>query len=55
LIAAAHAGCFANKVLFILDNEGFVPGQFKTSCIVTIEDGAVISSKLVLEAKKRWN
>jgi len=51
LIAAAHAGCFNMKLSFVLGDAGFVPDQLETTCVVTIEDGTVTSSKLKLMAK----
>ena len=51
LIAAAHAGCFNMKLSFVLGNKGFIPDQLETTCVVTIEDGTVTSSKLKLVAK----
>ncbi len=51
LIAAAHAGCFSMKLSFVLGNHGFTPDQLETSCVVTIDDGKVTSSKLTLRAK----
>lgn len=51
LIAAAHAGCFNMKLSFVLGNKGITPDQLETSCVVTIEDGIVTSSKLKLLAK----
>ena len=51
LIAAAHAGCFSMKLSFVLGEKGFTPDQLETSCVVTIEDGTVTSSKLKLTAK----
>ena len=51
LIAAAHAGCFSMKLSFVLGNHGFIPDELETTCVVTIEDGTVTSSKLKLVAK----
>ncbi len=51
LIAAAHAGCFNMKLSFVLGNHGFVPEQLETTCVVTIEDIGITSSKLTLCAK----
>ncbi len=51
LIAAAHAGCFNMKLSFVLGNHGFVPEQLETTCVVTIEDIGITSSKLTLRAK----
>ena len=51
LIAAAHAGCFNMKLSFVLGNHGFTPDHLETTCVVTIDDGTVVSSKLKLLAK----
>ncbi len=50
LIAAAHAGCFTMKLSFNLGAAGFVPQVLQTHCIVTLENGAISSSHLVLDA-----
>jgi osmotically inducible protein OsmC len=51
LIAAAHAGCFSMKLSFVLNAAGFVPDEIKTQCHITLEDGAITKSHLVVEAK----
>lgn len=51
LIAAAHAGCFSMKLSFVLNAAGFTPDEIHTDCTITLEDGAVTSSHLVLKAK----
>lgn len=50
LIAAAHAGCFAMKLSFVLGAAGFTPTQLDASSTVTLENGAVTKSELVLKA-----
>jgi osmotically inducible protein OsmC len=50
LIAAAHAGCFTMKLSFNLSAAGFVPVKLQTNCVITLENGAVTSSHLTLEA-----
>lgn len=50
LIAAAHAGCFTMKLSFNLGGAGFTPDELKTNCTITLEDGKIISSHLVLTA-----
>jgi lipoyl-dependent peroxiredoxin len=50
LIAAAHAGCFAMKLSFILGAAGFTPSSLKVTCGVTIDSGKVTESKLQLIA-----
>ncbi|MBK8698796.1 MAG: OsmC family protein [Saprospiraceae bacterium] len=50
LIAAAHAGCFCMKLSFILGAAGFTPDNLSATCHITLEDGAITKSHLVLEA-----
>jgi osmotically inducible protein OsmC len=52
LIAAAHAGCFAMKLSFILGAAGFVPTSLATTCTVTFDSakGAIAESHLSLKA-----
>ena len=51
LVAAAHAGCFTMKLAFGLNGAGFTAESLETTCTVTLEDGAIITSHLVLNAK----
>jgi lipoyl-dependent peroxiredoxin len=51
LIAAAHAGCFTMKLSFNLAEAGFVPESLETEGQVTLEDGKISKSHLVLKAK----
>ena len=51
LVAAAHSGCFAMKLSFILGDAGFTPTELDVKCTITIEDGTINSSHLVLKAK----
>ena len=51
LIAAAHAGCFTMKLSFVLGAAGFTPESLETTSTVSLDDGTVTSSKLVLKAK----
>lgn len=51
LIAAAHAGCFSMKLSFVLGEAGFTPQQITTDCTITIDDGTITQSQLVLKAK----
>ncbi|HRJ30949.1 MAG TPA: OsmC family protein [Cyclobacteriaceae bacterium] len=50
LIAAAHAGCFTMKLSFVLGEAGFKPNELSTTCTITLENGAVTNSDLVLKA-----
>ena len=51
LIAAAHAGCFAMKLSFVLGAAGFTPETLDVTCEITFENGAVTKSHLILKAK----
>jgi|ERR1043166_5360792 osmotically inducible protein OsmC len=50
LVAAAHAGCFSMKLSFVLGAAGFTPDNIDTKCTVTLENGAVTESHLVVKA-----
>jgi len=51
LIAAAHAGCFTMKLTFVLGAAGFTPDSLETTSYVSLEDGTITESHLVLKAK----
>ena len=51
LIAAAHAGCFAMKLSFVLQGAGFTPDSLDVTAEVTLDNGVISSSHLVLKAK----
>ena len=51
LIAAAHAGCFTMKLTFALGAAGFTPDSIETTCAVSLEDGTISKSELVVKAK----
>lgn len=51
LIAAAHAGCFSMKLSFVLGGAGFTPDSIETTSTVTLENGAITGSHLVVKAK----
>lgn len=50
LIAAAHAGCFAMKLSFVLGGAGFTPETLDVTSTVTLDNGTITSSHLVLKA-----
>jgi osmotically inducible protein OsmC len=50
LIAAAHAGCFSMKLSFVLGAAGFTPDNIDTKCTITLENGAITESHLVVTA-----
>ncbi len=51
LVAAAHAGCFCMKLSFVLGAAGFTPEELNAKCVVNLEDGAITTSHLILNAK----
>ncbi|HEX5023740.1 MAG TPA: OsmC family protein [Agriterribacter sp.] len=51
LIAAAHAGCFSMKLAFVLNEAGFTADEIQTECFITLENGSITASHLVLSAK----
>src|ERR1035437_6335040 len=51
LVAAAHAGCFTMKLSFVLGAAGFTPESLKTKCEITLGDGAITLSHLIVEGK----
>jgi len=51
LIAAAHAGCFAMKLSFNLQEKGYTADTLEAQGIVTLSDGKVTSSEIILNAK----
>lgn len=50
LVAAAHAGCFSMKLSFVLNAAGFTAEEIKTTCEVTLADGAITESHLNVKA-----
>ncbi|HMG68855.1 MAG TPA: OsmC family protein [Chitinophagaceae bacterium] len=50
LIAAAHAGCFSMKLSFVLGAAGFTPESIDTQCTITLDNGAITESHLVVKA-----
>jgi lipoyl-dependent peroxiredoxin len=51
LIAAAHAGCYAMKLSFVLQAAGFVADSLDVNCTITLGDAGITGSDLVLKAK----
>jgi osmotically inducible protein OsmC len=51
LIAAAHAGCFAMKLSFVLQALGITPDSLDVQGEVTLDNGAITQSALRLKAK----
>ena len=51
LIAAAHAGCYAMKLSFVLGAAGYTPNRIETKATVTLESGTITGSHLEVRAK----
>jgi osmotically inducible protein OsmC len=51
LIAAAHAGCFAMKLSFVLQGLGITPESLDVQGEITLDDGTITHSHLILKAK----
>jgi osmotically inducible protein OsmC len=51
LVAAAHAGCFAMKLTFVLGTAGFTATQIDATSRINLEKGAIINAHIVLNAK----
>ncbi len=51
LMAAAHAGCFTMKLTFVLNAAGFTPDSLETTCAISLEDGVITKSELVVKGK----
>lgn len=50
LMAAAHAGCFTMKLSFVLGEGGFTPEKIETTCTITLDNGVISTSDLVVTA-----
>lgn len=51
LIAAAHAGCFSMKLSFVLGAAGFEPETIETTCTITLDNGSITNSHLLVKVK----
>ncbi len=51
LIATAHAGCFSMQLSAFITEAGFEADELKTKCEVTLNDGSITKSHLILTAK----
>ncbi len=49
LVGAAHAGCFAMQLSFLLGEAGFTPKTLDVGAVVTFEDGSVTKINLDLK------
>lgn len=50
LMAAAHAGCFTMKLSLDLTEAGFTPGNLETKATISLDNGVITSSHLMLKA-----
>ena len=50
LVAAAHAGCFNMKLSCLGVGAGLEAEKLETKCIITLEDGSITNSHLILNA-----
>ncbi|MEO6314708.1 MAG: OsmC family protein [Chitinophagaceae bacterium] len=51
LIGAAHASCFVMKLSFVLGAAGFTPESLEATATISLDDGVITSSNIVLNAK----
>jgi osmotically inducible protein OsmC len=51
LIGAAHAGCFAMKLSFVIGEAGFTPEKLDVTAAVNFEDGVINNIHLTLNGK----
>ncbi len=51
LIGAAHAGCFAMALSFELQKGGFVADSLDVTAEITLDNGVITTSHLILKAK----
>ena len=49
LIGAAHSGCFAMQLSFLLGEAGYIPDTLNVDADVLFEDGSITQIKLNLE------
>lgn len=51
LMAAAHAGCFTMKLSADLTTAGYKPKELTTTSTITLDNGVITKSDLLLSAK----
>lgn len=51
LLAAAHAGCFTMKLSLDLTQAGYHPEKLETKSIITLDNGKITQSELILNAE----
>jgi len=50
LVAAAHAGCFAMKLSFVLNAAGFTADVIDVNCTITLDNGGITNAHLIVAA-----
>jgi lipoyl-dependent peroxiredoxin len=50
LIAAAHAGCFAMKLAFLIEAETLAAKELNVNCEVTLDAGVITTAHLTVKA-----
>lgn len=50
LVAAAHAGCFAMKLSFVLNAANFTADNIEIKCVIELLEGTITSSHLNVNA-----
>ncbi|RSK38617.1 OsmC family protein [Mangrovimonas spongiae] len=50
LVGAAHAGCFAMQLSFLLGEEGVTPNTLDVAASVNFQDGSIVQIELNLQA-----
>jgi osmotically inducible protein OsmC len=51
LVAAAHAGCFAMKLSFVLGEAGYTPDELNAVSTITLGDGVITEAHLSVTGK----
>ncbi len=51
LLAAAHAGCLTMKLSLDLTQAGYTPERLETKSIITLDNGKITQSELLLDAE----
>ena len=51
LVAAAHSGCYAMKLSFVLNEAGFTPDDLTVTCSINFENGVLTNSHLTVVGK----
>jgi osmotically inducible protein OsmC len=51
LVAAAHAGCFAMKLSFVLGEAGHQPDELTAECTINLGEGVITESHIAVKGK----